>query len=96
MHIIKVCTGCSCEKSFSSDVLKRAEKVLDIKVGQTTSDGKFRLEKTRCLSQCEKAPAVMICEADGPLSELMNTGEVKTRFFPSRLEAEITRLKNDT
>lgn len=95
MHIIKVCTGCSCEKKFGNETLKRAEKALGIKVGETTSDGQFRLEKTGCLSHCELGPNVMFCKTDGPLSVLMNDGEVKNKQLPNRIEQEITRLKND-
>lgn len=93
MHIIKVCTSCSCEKNFSAAVIKRAEKVLNIKVGQTTPDGQFRLEKTGCLGQCEKAPNVLFCKADGPLSAVMIDGEVKTNLLPNRLEKELNALK---
>ncbi|MBT4385022.1 hypothetical protein HOD30_04725 [Candidatus Peregrinibacteria bacterium] len=96
MHIIKVCTGGSCEKNFGSEVLKRAEKVLDINVGETTKDGKFRLEKTGCLSQCENAPNVMFCKGTNPQPEVINHCEVKTKLLPPRLEAELTHLKNDS
>lgn len=93
MHIIKVCTACSCEKYFSADVLKRAEKVLGIKAGESTPDGQFRLEKTGCLSHCEEAPNVLFCQADGPLSAVMMDGEVKTNCLPNKLEKELKALK---
>ena len=96
MHIIKICDHCTCRTRFSGESIKRAEKVLGIKLGETTEDGKFRLEKTGCLSHCEEGPNVMFCKADSPLSNLMMQGEVKTRMLPDQLEKELTKLKNDS
>jgi len=93
MHIIKVCTGCSCERNFGNDTLKKAELILGIKVGETTSDGQFRLEKTGCLSQCEKAPNVMFCKANGPLSAVMIDGKLETNMLPHRLAKKLEELK---
>ncbi len=96
MHIIKVCTGCSCDKNFSAESIQKAEHVLDIKVGETTKDGQFRLEKTGCLSHCELGPNVLFCKADGPLSAVMIDGEVKNNMLPHRLEAELKSLKENS
>lgn len=93
MHIIKVCTGCSCSKNFSEESLKRAEDFLEIKAGETTADGKFRLEKTGCLSNCEQGPNVLFCKADGPLSALMIDGEVHNNMLPHRLKKKLEELK---
>ena len=96
MHIIKVCVSCSCEKAFAQEVLQKAEKVLGIQAGETTPDGRFRLEKTGCLSQCESAPSVLFAKATSPLSMLMIDGEVKTNMLPHRLEKELEKLKMES
>lgn len=83
--IIKVCTHCSCEKAFANESLKAAEKTLGIKVGETTKDGRFRLEKSGCLGQCSKAPNVMFC-SDTPLDNMMNQGELHTGMLPPRFK----------
>ena len=93
MHIIKVCTGCACERNYGNEVLKRAEKLLGIKVGETTEDGQFRLEKTGCLSHCDQAPNVLFGKQASPLTIIMNDGEVKHRLLPNKLEKEINKLK---
>jgi NADH:ubiquinone oxidoreductase subunit E len=96
MHIIKVCGSCTCKVRFADASIKRAEQVLGIRVGQTTEDGKFRLEKTGCLSHCEEGPNVMFCKADSPLASIMVDGEVKHGMLPDKLEKELTKLKNDS
>lgn len=94
MHIIKVCVGCSCAQKFALDNLAKAEKILGIKAGETTPDGKFRLEKSGCMANCEKAPNVMFCKADGPLSMLMIDGKIEENLLPNRFEKMLKELKN--
>ena len=57
---ISVCTGTACHVRGADIVLEEIEKQLDIKVGETTSDGKFSLSCLRCVGACGLAPVVMI------------------------------------
>lgn len=57
---IGVCLGTACYVKGSQKVLDELVKVLNIKVGDTTDDGKFTLEATRCLGACGLAPVMMI------------------------------------
>ena len=57
---IKVCDGTSCHLSESSAIIRELEKILKIKKGQTTRDGKFSLETVTCLGACEKAAIISI------------------------------------
>ena len=59
-HIIGVCMGTACYVKNSAPVLKKLEDELDITAGNTTEDGKFTLEATRCLGCCGLAPVIMI------------------------------------
>lgn len=43
-------------------IVDRLEEVLGINVGQTTDDGKFSIQITRCLGACGLAPVIMIDE----------------------------------
>lgn len=61
-HIIGVCMGTACYVKNSQHILDELEKVLGIKAGQTTEDGLFTLEATRCLGCCGLAPVIMIGE----------------------------------
>lgn len=66
-HIIKVCSGTACNVKKNSINLNYLEKALGIKVGQTSVDGLFSLEKVNCLGTCSLAPVV---EIDGRIHSL--------------------------
>lgn len=95
MHIIKICTGTLCCQNFAEENLRMAEKILDIKAGETTPDGKFRLEKTGCLSHCEEGPNVLFAQG-GPLSFVMTDGKVERNMLPHRFEERLKQLKNNS
>lgn len=92
MHIIKVCVGCSCERNFGGANLKKAEQVLGIKAGETTKDGKIKLEKWGCLGNCDKAPNVLFMQAESPLQLLNADGELLERITPNKLAERIKDL----
>jgi len=59
-HVIGVCMGTACYVKNAQPILDRLAKELKIKEGETTPDGKFTLEATRCLGCCGLAPVMMI------------------------------------
>ncbi|NPV79144.1 MAG: NADH-quinone oxidoreductase subunit NuoE [Firmicutes bacterium] len=59
-HIIWVCESAPCHVLGAMDILRTLETELGIKIGETTSDGKFSLKFTSCLGTCGVAPAIMI------------------------------------
>ena len=59
-HIISICTGTACYVKGAQSVVDAAEKQLGISCGQTTKDGKFTLEGTRCLGCCGLAPVMVV------------------------------------
>lgn len=61
-HIIGVCLGTACYVRGSQEILDAVSKELEIGVGQTTKDGKFTLQATRCLGACGLAPVFTIGE----------------------------------
>jgi NADH:ubiquinone oxidoreductase subunit E len=61
-HNISVCMGTACYVKGADKVLKEFEKNLNIKNGQTTSDGKFSMNTLRCIGACGLAPVIMIGE----------------------------------
>ena len=61
-HIISVCMGTACYVKGAQAVLDRFAESLGIKPGDTTQDGKFTLQATRCLGACGLAPVLMIDE----------------------------------
>jgi len=59
-YIIKVCHGTACHVGASEGISEALEDELKVSHGDTTSDGKFTLERVACLGCCSLAPCIMI------------------------------------
>lgn len=60
-HCISVCTNISCMLRGSDEIVAYLEKKLDVKLGESTEDGKFYLKlEEECLAACCGAPMMMI------------------------------------
>lgn len=58
--IIRVCTNVACTLSGGEELVAYLEKKLQIKVGETTKDGKYSLFTAHCLACCNEAPSIQI------------------------------------
>ncbi|NOU18978.1 MAG: NAD(P)H-dependent oxidoreductase subunit E [Bacteroidales bacterium] len=61
-HPISICTGTACYVRGAEKVLDEFKRILDVKVGETTPDGKFSLSCLRCVGACGLAPVVSVGE----------------------------------
>lgn len=61
-HKICICTNISCMLCGSDTVVAHLSKKLGIKLGETTSDGRFTLKEVECLGACVNAPMLQIGE----------------------------------
>lgn len=59
-HLINVCTNISCKLRDSDALVAHLEKKLDIKLGETTCDGRFTLRAVECLGACVHAPMMQV------------------------------------
>lgn len=57
---VGVCLGTACHVRGGENILKKFERELNIKRGETTSDLQFTLETVRCLGCCSLSPVVRI------------------------------------
>ena len=57
---ISVCMGTACFVKGSQKIMDRLLDRLKIKPGETTKDGKFSIEETRCLGACGLAPVFTV------------------------------------
>ena len=57
---ISVCMGTACYVRGAEKILEELARQLEIKVGETTSDGLFSLNCLRCVGACGLAPVVTI------------------------------------
>ena len=79
---IAVCLGTACFVKGSEKVLDKAKEILKIDVGETTEDGKFSLDATRCIGACGLAPVFTVNE------------EVYGKATPELMEKVIEEYKN--
>ena len=61
-YAISVCLGTACYVKGSQKIIDKISEELKIQPGDTTDDGKFTLNATRCLGACGLAPVMMIGE----------------------------------
>ncbi|MCI8383295.1 MAG: NAD(P)H-dependent oxidoreductase subunit E [Clostridia bacterium] len=79
---ISVCLGTACFVKGSQKIMDRLLERLEIKPGETTEDGLFSIEETRCVGACGLAPVftvngevygkATVQKLDQVLDELMN------------------------
>lgn len=61
-HPISVCMGTACYVRGAEKVLDEFKRLLDLKVGETSRDGKFSLSSLRCVGACGLAPVITVGE----------------------------------
>ena len=59
-NVIRVCKTITCYMKGKDEIIKTIEEYLNIKIGETTSDGKFSFLTTNCMGWCHKGPAMLI------------------------------------
>ena len=59
---VSFCMGTACYVKGAPAIIDAFKEELGIEIGETTKDGLFSLEITRCLGVCGLAPVVMINE----------------------------------
>ena len=78
---IAVCLGTACFVKGSEKVLDKVKELLKIDVGQTTEDGLFSIEATRCIGACGLAPVFTV------------NNEVYGKATPQMVEEVIEKYK---
>ena len=85
--LINVCLGTACYVKGAEKVAQKLMDELGIQFGETSKDGIFSLESTRCVGTCGLAPVVMIGEeVHGPLTPAQ---------VPTLLETYLARAAGD-
>jgi NADH-quinone oxidoreductase subunit E len=82
-HTIVSCQGTACHVRGGHQLLKELEQRLGITAGQTTTDGKFDLERVACLGCCALAPVVAV------------DGKVHAQMAPKKIPAVISQYANE-
>jgi NADH:ubiquinone oxidoreductase subunit E len=61
-HVVGVCLGTACYVKNSQSVLDAVTGELGLKPGETSEDGLFTVEATRCIGACGLAPVYTVGE----------------------------------
>jgi NADH-quinone oxidoreductase subunit E len=80
---VKVCMGTACHLAGGRLVLEALERELGIKVGETSEDGQFSLERVACIGCCMLAPVTVIKDKIYPK---MSPLKVEESLIPYRQE----------
>ena len=83
---IAVCLGTACFVKGSEKILDRAKERLGIDVGETTKDGKFSLEATRCVGACGLAPVFTVNDEVYGKATVKTMDEILDKSISSRRE----------
>ena len=59
---ISICLGTACYVKGSGDLVDKVTELVGVKAGETSADGKYSLDATRCVGACGLAPVVVINE----------------------------------
>ena len=70
-YLVSVCLGTACYVKGSQKVLDKLSEVLNVEVGQTTADGRFTLQATRCLGACGNAVLDDVGQMQGNIAHFM-------------------------
>ncbi|MCL2813946.1 MAG: NAD(P)H-dependent oxidoreductase subunit E [Oscillospiraceae bacterium] len=80
---ISVCLGTACYVKGNGAILEKISESLGVKSGETSSDGKYSLEATRCIGACGLAPVMTINE------------DVYGRLKLEEIDAILAKYKNN-
>lgn len=80
-YTISVCMGTACFVKGADKILEKIQSELGIVIGETTSDGFFTLDQSRCLGVCALAPVMTI------------NGEVYSRVSPTKIPEILNQLR---
>lgn len=58
--VINICLGTACYVKGADKVVDKIKQEIGIDIGETTKDGMFTLEASRCIGTCGLAPVMMI------------------------------------
>lgn len=81
---ISVCMGTACFVKGTDKVLEALQSELGIGLGETTGDGLFSLDNSRCLGVCALAPVVTINDT------------VYGQVTPKQIPALISKMRENT
>lgn len=59
-YLVSVCLGTACYVKGAGEIFEKLSRQLNIRIGETTEDGMFTLEASRCIGACGLAPVLTV------------------------------------
>jgi NADH:ubiquinone oxidoreductase subunit E len=59
---VQLCLGTACYVKGADKIEEKLENDYEVKMGESTKDGRFTFEKARCVGACGLAPVMIIDE----------------------------------
>ena len=59
-NVVRICESAPCHIAGAAQVVAALERELGISMGNSTADGRFALEFTECVGQCQATPVITI------------------------------------
>ena len=81
----RVCLGTACHLRGGRLIMEALEREMDLKVGETTPDGKFSLERVACIGCCMLAPVMVVGDKIYPR---MTPFKVEEALVPYKQEVQ--------
>lgn len=88
-HVINVCLGTACYVNGGQNLLDKVTELTNTKVNETSEDGLFSVDATRCLGACGLAPVVVI---DGKVYGNCNESDLFEEIIQSLVDAEHAKM----
>lgn len=59
-HRVQLCLGTACYVKGADKIQEKIENDFQVKMGESTADGRFTFEKARCIGACGLAPVMIV------------------------------------
>ena len=79
---VSICMGTACYVRGAEDVLNKVKQSLRIETGETTEDGIFSIEETRCIGACGLAPVLTV------------NRDVYGKISPEQIDEVLSKYRN--
>lgn len=93
---IQVCTTLSCALCGGYEIIEHLEDRLGVRLGETTSDGKYTLAEAECLASCGTAPMFQITFSDGEIAYYENLSPDSVDELLEELDKKLEELPAPT
>ena len=82
-HLIYVCQNLTCNLLGAEKLIRHLEAKLNVRMGETTPDGKITIKRMECLASCGTAPSIQV------------DGVYHHQVTPETLDALLDALQRD-